>query len=505
MAYTTKKRATKKTANRLAGAMTGKWNRSARTENGAVSLRTSLKDTVDFFSKSAAIRGNDKYAWELFSNALKEDREVAMKTLFYTRDIRGGQGERRTFKTIVKNLACEDPDVVRANFDNIVEFGRWDDLLSLVGTPLEKQAFDYISDQIESDARSVETGEGNPSLLAKWMPSENASSKQTKNLARKIRQHIGYSPRQYRKVLSLVRNQLKLVETDMSNREFQAIDYERVPSKAALKYRKGFLRNDENRYRQYLSDVSKGEKKINASTLYPYDLANKYLQGYSRHFNPDTTVEQLWNNLPDYLKDNPHNGLVMADTSGSMSSSYFGGPTPISVALSLAVYYAERNTGDFKDLFMTYSSSPSFHKLKGSTLAEKLRSILETGEHYGSTDLQKAFDRLLRLAIDNRIEQSEMPEVVYIVSDMQFNQCMGGYTNFESIKDKFKRAGYEMPRLVFWNVNARADQPVTFDEKGTALVSGCSPSILKTVLCGTTPEETMKATVLTERYSKVKY
>ena len=462
------------------------------TENGAVTLKSTLKDTVDFFGLGGALRERtEQDIVKLFSKAFFEDEIVTLRTLFYLRDIRGGQGERRTFRVCLKWLAENYPEHVTANFSNIFEYGRFDDVFALKDTPIWEPV---VLQTIKVIWNSVY--EQNPNLMYKWLPSNNTSSKETCKLANEITKYLGITPKQYRKRLSEKREQLRIVERDMCAKNWSAINYQSVPSRASLLYKKAFIKHDHERYIDFLAKVKSGEAKINAATLYPYDIVDDILNG-----EKDDTLEALWNALPNYMEGDTSNSIVVADVSGSMTGR------PMAVSISLALYVSERNNGIFKNHFITFSSKPDLVAVKGNTLCEKV-SNLERASWEMSTNLEAVFNLVLNTAKKNNIPQSEMPTTLYIVSDMEFDQACSepDKTLFQNIQKKYFTAGYEMPKLVFWNVNARNTQvPMKFDQRGACLVSGCSPAILKTLLAGgtITPEQVMLDTINSGRYSMV--
>lgn len=464
------------------------------TENGAVTLKSTLSHTLDFFGLGGSLRNRTEGdVIALFSKAFAEDRLLALKTLFYLRDIRGGQGERKTFRTCIKWIANEYPDVLVKNIENILEYGRWDDLFSLRGTKVWKV---YILSRIEFEWKdSRPCVGGRPSLAWKWFPSENTSSKETRALASEIRRHLGITSKEYRKTLSARRAALDVVERKMCASQWSAIEYKAVPSKAALNYKNAFAKHDGNRYAQYIQAVQNGKTTINAGTLYPYDIAEKALKG-----DNSKTLDVLWSSLPNY-SDKNENSLVVADVSGSMSGR------PMAVAISLALYVSERNTGAFKDTFVTFSEKPVLQKVIGNNISERVWN-LQSADWGMSTDLNAVFSLILNTAIENKVPATDMPERLYIVSDMEFNEACQypEKTLFYNITELYKAAGYKRPELVFWNVNARSNQaPVKFDEEGTCLVSGCSPVVLKSLLAGKqmTPESVMLDTVNVARYNQV--
>ena len=453
------------------------------TENGAVTHKSTLNPVLDFYNHAGARRGMDNT--QLFADAYGYDPILALKAAFYLRDIRGGSniGERETFRQILRYLYQYDRDMFNAIARFVPEYGRWDDILEFVDSDVIAQ---LVDDQLFADFNSEST----VSLLAKWMPSVETSSKNTVKLARKWAKRLDLRYDEYRRLMSYLRGKINIVERLMSAKEFGAIDYAKVPSKAGLKYRKAFGKRDTERYGKYLAAVKKGEKKINTSTLYPYEIVGKILSGYN-----DDTLEVLWNNLPNYAGD--ANALVMADVSGSMSGD------PLNVAISLALYFAERNNGAFKNNFMTFSSSPDLVTIRGNTLRDKVFNINRANWSM-STNIQSAFDLILRTAISNRVPAKDMPAMLFIVSDMEFDSASPNRTNFNVIKSKYRVAGYEMPKLVFWNVRSRNNQtPVTEDENGTFLVSGLSAGIFKSALNtkATNPLDMMLEVLNVPRYA----
>lgn len=479
---------------------------------GAKTYASSLNACVDFFGSIGSMRArSDQEIINAFIKAFDEDKLTALKTLFFARDIRGGLGERKVFRVIMKYLADSYPEIVLINIRLFSEFGRWDDLFCLEGTKAWKGAVGLIRTTLSEDV-----DKDKPTLLAKWLPSQNASSKETKRLATKLAKQLGLSPREYRKLLSKIRAKIKIVEQKMCSNQWGEINYEHVPSRAAMIYRNAFKKHDEERYSEYLSEVKSGTKEIKASTLYPYDIVRNIISFQRSNDSdftfakPDETLNLQWDALPNYVE--PFNGLVIYDTSGSMSNSGFhGGKTnqvrPIDVALSLAIYIAERNTGVWQNCAIPFSDNAKLSKFKGSTIYEKL-STLDMTSFYGSTNLQSAFDLILDTAIDNKVSEDEMPKTLFVISDMQFNQSCSSNkrTNFEQIQKKYRKAGYEMPKIVFWNVNAYdKNSPVKFNDDGVCLVSGASPSILKSVLSGDiiSPEQIMLQTINVERYDSV--
>lgn len=465
------------------------------TENGAVTLNSTGSMLLDLFSRAGAMRkASSADIIKIVNNAIDEDPVMALRILFYLRDIRGGQGERKLFRVAIKHIAKTHPDLLRNNLKHIPTFGRFDDLLELLDSPLASSVENMISLQLRVDRDSA-----TPSLLAKWLPSENTSSKATRDMAKKVRTFLGMTSKTYRTTLSKLRAKLNVVERDLSAKRFSEINYSTVPSKASLKYRSAFKKRDSERYQQFLSQVAKGEAKINTATLTPFDLVRKYKSSYTNVVDP--TIEAQWNNLPDVFGGRSENSLVMADVSGSMRGD------PLTVCLSLAIYIAERNKGAFHNLFMTFTGKPTIQEIKGNSLLTKIGN-LQRANWEMSTNLEAAFYEILNLAKRNNVPQEELPTTLYIISDMEFDKCVfnSSMTNFSNAKQAFEDAGYKLPDVVFWNVNARNEQsPVSKDEKGTLLVSGYSPNILKHALNKTTltPIDFMLEVLNSPRYAVI--
>ena len=467
------------------------------TENGAKAYKSTLNECVDLFGKISACRKDIPQARKLFALAFKEDPETATRILFNARDIRGGQGEREVFRNLFKDLVSENSEIGEKLVELIPVYGRWDDLLVLENTSAWGRVQWVILEQLAKDEVALTAGE-NVSLLGKWMPSINASSADSKRLGRRFAQLLGKNEREYRKFLTALRSRIKIVEQKMCSKEWSEIDYEHLPSRAGFMYRKAFAKQDATRYAEYLSAVEKGDKKINAGTIYPYEIVENYL--YKGASN-DKTIDLMWEALPNYMEGQELNGLVVADVSGSMMG------TPMAVSISLAMYIAERNTGIWKDKFITFSYRPEIQTIVGKTVGDRIRN-LHRADWAGNTDLRAVFESVLNAGIKNDVPDAEMPKKLIIVSDMQFDQACASNkrTNFEQIEKMYHKAGYEMPQLVFWNVNAiGGNVPMTIHDTGTALVSGCSPSILKSVLGGKviTPVDVMRDAVYNERYAPI--
>ena len=473
---------------------------STVTENGALTHITTESDCLDLFATIGAMRReSDSEIIDRFTRAYTENRDIAMKLLFFARDIRGGLGERRVFKVIINWLANNEPASVRKNLVHIAEYGRFDDILTLIGTPCEKEALDVLKAQFEADNSALANG-GEVSLLAKWLPSVNASNRETIIYAKKIAKHFGLNDASYRKALVALRARIRIIENNLREKDY-SFDYSKQPSKAMYKYRKAFIRNDEERYNQFISKVNEGSAKLHASTLMPYEIITPF---FRKNVSDEErkAINATWISQEDFGND--ENTLVVIDGSGSMYG--YGDPMPATVALSLGIYFAERNTGAFKNHFITFSEKPQLVEIKGEDILDKVRYCHSYNE-VANTNIQKVFELILKTAIKNNLPESDLPSKIVIVSDMEFDYCAEGasLTNFARAKKMFEDAGYKLPDVVFWNVASRnRQQPVTKNEQGVALVSGCTPRLFSMIASGTmNPYTFMLEVVESERYSRI--
>lgn len=486
------------------------------TENGAVGYRTTTHALVDMNFKVPTYRKYfDDSIVKDFEKALAEDKMLALKWAFYLRDVRGGLGERKSFRQLLTYFGNSYPELSARLIPLIPEYGRVDDLWAFFGTKTETTMLSYVWAALGEDFENYIAGES-ISLLAKWLPSENASSKQSKEYAYKIRCYCKLSAKEYRKVLSNLRAYLKVVERDMSAKNWAEIKYENVPSKANLVYNNAFLRNDEGRRREYLASLAKGETKINAGTLYPYDIVHKYTNNIycSSIKSYDETLEQLWKNLPNTVKES-EGTIVVADGSGSMTTLVSATVSALEVANSLAIYFAERCSGEFKNKYITFSEHPQLVNLKSGSLHDKLREAY-THKEVANTNIEAVFNLILDTAVKNNMKQEDMPKNILIVSDMEFDEAQTcgywgrSYTSiseklFKVIAQKYADAGYKLPRLVFWNVNSRTNTiPMKENELGVILVSGFSVNIFNMVLNNETdPYVALVKELNSERYAPV--
>lgn len=474
-------------------ALTNTGNRTL-TENGATAFATTKSDVLDFFSTGGALRSRSaKDQVNIFARAWNENPELALKAMFHFRDVRGGQGQRGAFRNQLRWLADVSPETVAKNLPNVPEYGRWDDLFVLDGTPAESDMWKLIRTQLMDDmVSSTGTGEGRPSLLAKWLKSTYASNEESKRLARKTRKVLGWSEKHYRKVVSELRKEIGVLERQLEANNWEEVEYSHVPSQAMVKYRKAFRKHDADRFGSYIEAASKGEVKINAGTLYPHDIVGRLLGFRSDSMRGDE-AQALWNALPDYMPEG-ENAICVVDTSASMDG------TPMEVAIALGLYAAERAKGPYKDHFITFSSKPQLQKVTGDSIKAKVDGLRRA--HWEmNTDIEAVFDLILKTAVQNGLSQDEMVDKLYIISDMEFDDATtntgysyrsnGGPTTapdatlFQTIRAKFEAKGYQMPNLVFWNVDSRNDQfPMSMDERGFQAVSGFSPSIFEHLVGG---------------------
>lgn len=458
------------------------------TENGMVTNSTSLKETVDLFFRMGAMRkSNTPDIIRQFSLAFNESPLEAMKVLFWGRNVRGGAGERKFFRLCLEYLARTHKEVLIKNLHLIPRFGRWDDVLFLFNTSCEDQALFLIKIGLDE----------NNALCAKWMPRQGG-------VANKIRKYLRLTPKDYRKMLVKMTD---VIEQSMCSKKWGEINYSHVPSLAAARYQKAFIKNDSERYLQYISDLAnpdkdKKEVKINASAVYPYDVLKSLKRGVEQVAN------EQWKALPNYMEGSKDRILPVVDVSGSMNTPASGSNvTCMDVSISLGLYISERNEGPFKDHFITFSSTPTLQKLSGS-LIERYNQLSEA-DWSMSTDLQEVFKLILNQAIKHEVPEDQMPTTILILSDMEFNEAIIGSDSisaFEMIKRMYEESGYKIPGLIFWNIQSRGNNvPVRFDESGTALISGFSPSILESILGSKeiSPISIMLRTINQEIYSQI--
>ena len=475
------------------------------TENGALTNRSTNSYCLDLFATIGALRNaEDNEIISRFIKAYTEDRNMAMKILFFARDIRGGLGERRVFRSILKWLSVHEEDSLRKNIMHVPEYGRFDDLFSLIDGPCEKDMLSFIKEQLDKDLAALKIG-NTVSLLAKWLPSVNTGNKDSVKTAKKLAKAMGFSDAEYRKVLVSLRAEIKLIENYLREKDY-SFSYEKQPSKALYKYRQAFFRNDQDRYCAFLERAESNPAVMNTGTLTPYDVIRPIMHRAEAEIEISEeerrSMDITWKALPDYT--GAENALAVVDGSGSMYCGF--GYTPATVAQSLGIYFAEHNKGCFHNHFITFSENPSLVEVKGRDIVEKLRYCMSFDE-CANTDLQRTFDLILKTAIQNRAKQEDIPEKLYIISDMEFDYCAnhGEMSNFEYAKKEFAKYGYRLPQIIFWNVESRnRQQPVTKNEQGVALVSGTSPQIFSMLSKGILdPYSFMLETLSSERYERI--
>lgn len=482
-----------------------------RTENGAAAYRSTESHCLDLFASAGAMRNRDDSDLEtLFFRAYTENPDLAMKLLFFIRDIRGGLGERRIFRSIITSLTRTHPESVEKNLPYVADYGRFDDLLPLLDTPCRNAVVKVFRTLLAEDLAELDNGR-HVSLLGKWLPSINTSSYETVRYAKILARAFDMTDAEYRKTCTRLRTAIGILENYLRAEDY-TFNYSVQPSKAMFKYRKAFLRNDEERYRDFMESVQDGTAKLNTGTLYPYEIIAP-LCGSSQRFHSLISSSEVlamnttWNALPDYTCG--ENALCVIDGSGSMYGVPYGigsTITPASVALSLGIYFAERNTGMFHNHFITFSEHPQLVEIKGDDIASKVRYCKSFNE-VANTNVYAVFRLILDAAVKNNIPKEEMPSTLYIISDMEFDRCATNtdITFFQFAKTMFASRGYSLPNVVFWNVACRnSHQPVTMHESGTALVSGASPRLFEMIASGITdPYSFMIQTLSAPRYEKI--
>lgn len=487
------------------------------TANGAVTHKSTLNEVLDLFAVGAAYRQrSEDDCITLFKSAFERDETLALKCLFYLRDVRGGQGERRFFRVIAKWLANHKTDAMRRNMIHIPEYGRWDDLYVFDGTPLQDDAYALMYHQLSLDV-SCKT----PSLLAKWLKSENTSSPESRRLGAETRKAFHMTPKQYRKTLSVLRERIRIVERLMSQNRWDEIEFDKIPSRAGLIYRNAFARRDilKERYEKFAKDEN---TTVNADALYPHDIAHKaFALGTwnGLRVGPNDTerlmLQKYWDNLKDFYNGRQENGIAVVDVSGSMSG------VPIEAAVSMGAYIAEKAHGPFAGHFITFSGSPQLVKFEGVDIADKLNRCVRAD--WGmNTNLEAVFDLLLRTALSSKAAADDMPERLYIFSDMQFDKCVtsgrarggryGGGSNLtrggidtlmDTIAKKWAQHGFKLPSVVFWNLNAWSGNNIPAIGPGFSYVSGFSASMIDCILSGKDGIDLMLMKLNSVRYEPI--
>lgn len=475
------------------------------TENGALAHRSTNSAICDLFAFGGAYRGrSEDDCIFLFKKAFEENETLALKCLFYLRDCRGGQGERRFFRICLKWLAENYPARIRHLIKYIPEYGRYDDMFELFDTSLENDVMELIRTQLIIDMSCKENG---ISLLAKWLPSENASSSRTIATAKKIRNALQVSSKQYRKMLSGLRKKINVLEKLMSANEWDKIEFDKIPSKAGLKYKNAFARRDIIA-KKYEAFAKSKKTTVNAKTLYPYEIVEKAIRCHSGNDVDRAIINKYWENLPDYLEGKDCSIMCVVDTSGSMWG------TPINVAISLGLYCAERIGGDFSNYYISFSSKPNLIKTEGVDFVDKVKRIYRTNL-CDNTNLSAVFDLLLNTAITKNVDKEDIPETLIVLSDMEID--MGAYdyhqrknkwstesaaTEMEKIRKKWQKYGLKLPRLIYWNLDARSET-ILDSGPNVSFVSGFSPVLFKQILTGKNGLQLCLEAITADRYEVI--
>lgn len=490
-----------------------------RTANGASTFTSSLNANLDFYAQAGSMRQNKAAIKPLFAKAYDEDREIALRNLIHLRNIRlGGLGERDAFRIAVQYLIdAKDYKAITMIAESVGYFGRWDDLVSIMAK--DTKTFDIgievLKEQFAQDLDAMEAGE-TVSLMAKWVPNVSVKNAERRHMAHRIAKALGYTPRDYRKVMVKLRSYIGVLEVKLAAKEYNSINFEKLPSKALFRYRAAFNRHLEDEYHAFIEAVNSGEKQMNGKLMMPHEVVRAYGEvafGWSQVEPIDAVLEATWKSMDDVLKGVEDNAIVVADTSGSMTSTGGWGSNntvaPWNVAEGLAIYTAERLEGAFKNNFITFSTRPQLVTLpEHGTLRDKMKEY-RTHSIIDSTNIEAVFDLILDTAVKNGTPQEDLPSKIVIISDMEFNICAqnASLNNFDNAKRKFNAQGYELPSVVFWNVNAHGgNMPVRFNEQGVALVSGFSTNVLSAVLGGeiSSPEEMMLKVLNKPEYDFIK-
>ena len=473
-----------------------------RTENGAKAFRSTDHSVVDLFFLIGAMRNDlPETVLRYFIRAFAEDSDMALRTAFFARDVHLGLGERNTFRVILQYLARHYPETVNKNLALIPSYGRFDDLCSLLWTPCEPALAEFLRQRLDADLLALSRGEP-VSLLAKWLPSVNASSRTNRMMARRAAELLGMKERTYRKTLSRLRAHIGILETRLCENE-TAFDYAALPSRALYLHREAFLRRDGERFQAYLDDVEAKKARLHAKGIFPYEIVRSVLSSEDRA--EQRALDAVWQSLPDFTDG--RNALAVVDGSGSMFWRPIDGrgTLPAHVAMSLGIYLAERNRGAFRNHFITFSRRPQLVRLQGDDITKKVAHCM-TYDECENTDLLAVFRLILKTALRHRLPQSDLPETLYILSDMEFDEGVDGdKTVFRQAKQLYRKHGYRLPSVVFWNLQSRhAIFPVAHDEAGATLVSGFSPTVFRlAVEHDADPDEFVGSVLNSERYAGI--
>lgn len=486
-------------------------NSKILTENGAEAYKSTMDAVLDLFALGGSYRNrSDDECMLLFSRAYDEDPDLALKCLFWLRNTRGGAGERRFFRVCFNWLCIYHVSDAAYLIQFVPEFGRWDDLIyATYETNLFSNAMAFIKKQLALDMSCA-----TPSLLAKWMPSENAASAKTRELYKACREELNWSAREYRKIMSALRARINIVETLMCENRWDEIEFDKIPSKAGFVYRNAFARNDVcgDRYRAF---IMQKKPQVNAKTMFPYEIVKNAARCGDDALERKT-LDTYWNNLPDYCADSKMSALCVVDTSGSMTCDYGNAKTtPLDIAVSLGLYCGERANGAFKNHFITFSSRPQFISFKSGDIVTKVKDIYNRNL-CENTNLEAVFDLLLNTVLSGKAKASDLPNTIIVISDMQIDSATyswdtssyrqwnesNAHSLMEKIRLKWRSQGVKMPNLVYWNANSGKDTILDLDPS-VRFVSGASPAIFKAVLQNGTMYSIMLGTICTKTYDNI--
>lgn len=507
--------------NKLLNGMKNEANKTV-TWNGSPAFKSTKSAVLDLFALGPNARAMDATRLnDMIRDAMYENEELAIRAIFYAADVRGGQGSRDVMRAAIKFLVERYPAQARELIALIPEYTRWDMVYEFVGTPLERDAFAVLKAEVKDAIKNKRN-----SLVFKWLKSVNTSSEESNKLGRMTAKAFGMNERDYRKMLSQYRAELGVVEVEMSADQWNEIDFSKLPSRAGFLYKEAFKRHTPEKYDSFVHavvasamDETAPKVKMNMDVVYPHEIVSKYRQSGStggrgwgggegmQITKTDMALEAMWKSLPNYMENKPFNCLVMADISGSMFSPLDRKTNTqcIDMSVALAIYMAEHTQGAFRNHYITFTNSPRLVELNDKmTLREKINLVYRTDVGY-DTNIDAAFKMILDTAKRNRLSQVDMPDSILLVSDMQFNCGSIPQPNFKTWKQAFEAAGYKLPQIVFWQVTAPENVPVTADELGAALVGGASATSIRFVLTQEliTPYEAMLRVITRERYDAV--
>lgn len=453
------------------------------TQNFADTNISSLSGVIDLFAVMGASRlKKDDELLKYFINAWRENPELTAKSIMYLRDIRKGVGEREVFRKYINIMIRQNHTLTAIEIlKTIPELGRWDDIIYIWHKNRENKNISEFTKNIILKQLDKDKSSDKVSLLAKWLPSENTSSKKTREIAKELIKLLNMESKEYRKTLSALRKKIKLIENNLREKDY-TFNYSSVPSLAMRKYSKAFIRNDKERYDKFFEDLKAGKVKLNTSTLTPFDCLREILHcseddKQSRREEFDLT----WKNLPNLFGNDNLNAIVACDVSGSMGMALNGEPLICSVAL--AIYIAQLNKGAFHNHFIDFCGDSKMHDISNiNNIVDIVDYVLRSSDDM-STDIDSVFNALLKTAVKNKVPQEELPKYIIIISDMEFNYCNSeNKTNFNHWKKSFNKKNYKLPTIIFWNVNSSSIIMPALKNDNVLFVSGRSQNIIKNII-----------------------